>query len=65
MVGCRCDLFDVGDALNDQAGPRTAAQAGQNIATPASRRYAAQLAGARARNQARIDAMMRARRYSP
>jgi len=65
MAGCRCDLFDVGDALNDQAGQRIAAQPGQNVAAPAGRNYAVQLAGARARNQARLDAMMDAHRYSP
>ncbi|DBA79554.1 TPA: hypothetical protein ACH3X1_008253 [Trebouxia sp. C0004] len=60
---CRCDLFDVGDALNDQEGQRIAAQPGQNVAGPAGRRYAAQLAVARARTQARLDAMVEARRY--
>lgn len=65
MAGCRCDLFDVGDALNDQAGQRIAAQPVQNVAAPAGRRYAAQLAGARAQNQARREAMMDAHRYNP
>lgn len=51
VIGCRCDLFDVGDALTDQGN--------QNDV------YMRQLPAARRQNQGRIDAMMDARRYSP